>query len=163
MVDVPAFRIDSLPVTNLEFRRFVDSGAYENPRYWRAEDWCWKETEKKHHPLSWFRRFGAWFHRAMFDTFALDDVAAWPVSVSLAEARAYAAWRGKRLPTEAEYHRAAFYGPDGRESNFPWGNTAPGRGTVISTSTPGLPCRWDRGQPERAAGVCWNWPAMAGN
>lgn len=126
VVDVPAFAIESLPVTNGEFRQFVDSGAYENSGYWRAEDWRWKEAENKHHPLSWFRRAGAWFHRAMFDTFSLDDVAAWPVSVSLAEARAYAAWRGKRLPTEAEYHRAAFYGPDGRESLFPWGNTAPG-------------------------------------
>ena len=125
VVDVPAFAIDSLPVTNREFAEFVDSGAYDDSRYWRADDWRWKQVENKSHPVPWFRRQGAWFYRAMFDAFPLDEVAGWPVYVSLAEARAYASWLGKRLPTEAEYHRAAFHGPDGRESAYPWGNTSP--------------------------------------
>jgi formylglycine-generating enzyme required for sulfatase activity len=61
----------------------------------------------------------------MFDFLPLEQIASWPVYVSLAGARAYAAWRGRRLPTEAEYHRAAFYGPDGRESIYPWGDADP--------------------------------------
>jgi formylglycine-generating enzyme required for sulfatase activity len=61
----------------------------------------------------------------MFDMLPLEQVASWPVYVSLAEARAYANWVGKRLPTEAEFHRAAYYGPDGRESIYPWGNSTP--------------------------------------
>ena len=125
VIDVPSFAIDSLPVTNGEYFEFVASGAYEAPRFWRPEDWRWKRLESKTHPACWFRRGSDWFYRAMFDTVPLDYVAGWPVSVSLAEARAYANWLGKRLPTEAEFHRAAYYGPDGRESAYPWGNRTP--------------------------------------
>ncbi|HKY08448.1 MAG TPA: SUMF1/EgtB/PvdO family nonheme iron enzyme [Candidatus Binatia bacterium] len=125
IVPVPQFTIDSLPVSNGRFFDFVDSGAYENEDFWRAEDWRWKTLENKHHPTSWFKRGDSWYYRAMFDVMPLELVAQWPVYVSLAEARAYARWIGKRLPSEAEYHRAAFYGPGERESEYPWGNTAP--------------------------------------
>jgi formylglycine-generating enzyme required for sulfatase activity len=125
VVDVRPFKIDSLPVSNGQFFEFVDSGAYEQDAFWRPEDWRWKCIEKKHHPTHWIRRGEAWFYRALFDTFPLAHVASWPAYVSLAEARAYARWAGKRLPTEAEFHRAAYYGPDGRECAYPWGNTPP--------------------------------------
>jgi formylglycine-generating enzyme required for sulfatase activity len=49
----------------------------------------------------------------------------WPVYVTNAQAKAYAAWSGSRLPTEAEYHRAAFGTPGGEERAFPWGDEAP--------------------------------------
>lgn len=124
-IAVPAFEIDSLPVTNGQYLDFVASGAYEEPCFWRPEDWSWKQLEDKRHPVCWFRTGGDWFYRAMFDTFPLRQVASWPVYVSLAEARAYAEWTGKRLPTEAEFHRAAYYGPDGRESPYPWGRSTP--------------------------------------
>ena len=126
-VDVPSFTIDSLPVTNGQFSEFVTAGAYDDPRHWRPEDWRWKNLENKRHPSCWFEQANGWFYRSMFDIFPLGQVASWPVYVSLAEARAYAAWRGKRLPSEAEYQRAAFYGPDERETAFPWGDDTPGR------------------------------------
>ena len=126
VVEVPGFSIDALPVTNGQFLEFVDSGAYDQETYWRPEDWRWKNIEQKTHPTCWHKRSGSWFYRAMFDTFPLGQVEAWPVYVSLAEARAYARWVGKRLPTEAEFHRAAYYGPDGRETDYPWGNMPPG-------------------------------------
>jgi ergothioneine biosynthesis protein EgtB len=127
IVDVPAFSIDSLPVTNGQFFEFVEAGGYKQERYWRPEDWRWKQLEKKQYPSCWHRQDGQWIYRAMFDVFPLWKVASWPVYVSLAEARAYARWRGKRLPTEGEFQRAAYFGPDGRESDYPWGNAAPER------------------------------------
>jgi ergothioneine biosynthesis protein EgtB len=123
--EVPAFRIDSLPVTNGRFLDFVTSGAYDDERYWLAEDWRWKQLENKKYPSCWREQEGTWFYRALFKDFPLRQVASWPVYVSLAEARAYTKWRGKRLPTEAEFHRAAYYGPDERESTYPWGEAAP--------------------------------------
>jgi formylglycine-generating enzyme required for sulfatase activity len=49
----------------------------------------------------------------------------WPVYVSYAEAEAYCRWKGTALPTEEQYHRAAFGTPDGAERQFPWGNIPP--------------------------------------
>ncbi len=124
-VTVPAFNIDSLPVTNGEFLEFVESGSYDKERFWLPQDWKWKQLENKRHPNCWLKQDDEWFYRAMFDHLPLSQVVSWPVYVSLAEARAFACWRGKRLPSEAEFHRAAFSGPDGRESSYPWGESAP--------------------------------------
>jgi ergothioneine biosynthesis protein EgtB len=124
-VDVPSFAIDSLPVTNGQFYEFMLSGGYETERYWRAEDWRWKALERKRRPACWIKQGDEWLYRAMFDLLPLKQVSSWPVYVSLAEARAYATWRGKRLATEAEFHRAAFNGPDGHETDYPWGDATP--------------------------------------
>ena len=59
----------------------------------------------------------------MFDE--IDLPPAWPAYVSQAEAAAYARRKGGRLPTEAEYHRAAFGEPSGNERQFPWGEARP--------------------------------------
>jgi len=125
LVDVPSFTIDCLPITNGQFCDFVVSGGYDDARHWRPEDWRWKMLENKDHPTCWIKQAEGWFYRTMFDIFPLSHVASWPVYVSLAEARAYATWRGKRLPTEAEYQRAAFYGSNERESKYPWGDAEP--------------------------------------
>ena len=124
-VTVPPFNIDSLPVTNGEFLEFVESGSYAEERFWLPLDWKWKQLENRRHPNCWLKQDDKWFYRAMFDHLPLSQVVNWPVYVSLAEARAFARWRGKRLPSEAEFHRAAFYGPDGKESSYPWGESAP--------------------------------------
>ncbi|HEY6998248.1 MAG TPA: SUMF1/EgtB/PvdO family nonheme iron enzyme, partial [Candidatus Binatia bacterium] len=87
VVDVPAFSIDSLPVTNGQFFEFVEAGGYKQERYWRLEDWRWKSLEKKQYPSCWQRHGGQWVYRAMFEEFPLWKVASWPVYVSLAEAR----------------------------------------------------------------------------
>lgn len=125
-VPVPGFALDATPVTNDEFRAFVDDGGYRRPELWRDEDWAWRERAGLAHPITWEREGAAWSCRALFDRLPLDAVGAWPVSASLAEARAYARWQGRRLPTEAEYQRAAFGDPEGAERSFPWGEAPPG-------------------------------------
>lgn len=123
-VDVSAFAIDVHDVTNRDFLAFVEAGGYADPTLWTAENWTWRERSGLTHPSFWVRRDGRWYWRALFDEVPLP--LAWPVYVSHAEADAYARWKGKRLPTEAEYHRAAFGTPAGGERALPWGEAAPG-------------------------------------
>jgi ergothioneine biosynthesis protein EgtB len=121
--NVPAFRIQQHDVTNAEYLEFVHAGGYSDAQWWRSEDWSWIQAEGMKHPLFWQRDGDRWFWRGMFDRLPLP--AAWPAWVSHAEAAAYARWRGLRLPTEAQYHRAAFGSPDERPRRHPWGDAAP--------------------------------------
>jgi ergothioneine biosynthesis protein EgtB len=125
VVPMPRFTIDSVPVTNGEFLDFVESGGYRRRELWSAEDWDWKEAAGLRHPLVWIPRDGGWLYRTLLDELPIAPVRGWPVYVSLAEARAFARWRGARIPTEAEYHRAAYGQPGGGERPFPWGDDEP--------------------------------------
>ena len=122
-VDVPAFTIDVYDVTNQDYLAFIDAGGYTRPEYWTAENWTWRMRERLAPPTFWVRRGSRWYWRGLFAEIELP--AAWPVYVSHAEASAFARWQGKRLPTEAEYHRAAFGTPEGLERAHPWGDEPP--------------------------------------
>jgi formylglycine-generating enzyme required for sulfatase activity len=102
-VFVPAFRVQRYKVTNGEYLAFVRAGARL--------------------PHFWSERSGKLHYRGMFGEIPLP--LNWPVYVTLREAEAYAKWLGKRLPTEAEYHRAAFATPDKTTRPFPWGEASP--------------------------------------
>jgi iron(II)-dependent oxidoreductase len=104
-VDVPAFEIERHDVTNARFLEFVAAGGYNDPRWWRPEDWRWIESEPIRHPLFWERAGDRWYWRGMFERLPLPP--SWPVYVSHAEAAAFARWNDARLPTEAEFQRAA--------------------------------------------------------
>jgi gamma-glutamyl hercynylcysteine S-oxide synthase len=127
-VEVPAFSIDNLNVTNARFLQFVQAGGYENDSLWTPEAREWKRRENVHHPAFWHRNeissSDPWLYRTMFNDVPLPMH--WPVYVSHAEATAYANWLGKKLPTEAQFHRAA-YGTPGSDSerSFPWGENLP--------------------------------------
>jgi ergothioneine biosynthesis protein EgtB len=122
-VDVPAFAIEAYKVTNGQFLEFVGQGGYQQPSLWTAADWEWIQAQGIQNPQFWVKRGEAWFYRTMFAEIELP--AEWPVYVSHAEASAYARWTGKALPSEAQWHRAAYSGRDGVESAFPWGETPP--------------------------------------
>jgi ergothioneine biosynthesis protein EgtB len=124
-VDVPAFVIDSTPVTNADFEEFVRDGGYEDPALWTAEGWQWQRARGTRHPQCWVERDGERHYRGLFEELPLRRVFDWPVSVAWVEAAAYARWRGARLPTEAEYHRAAYGAPDGSLRRHPWGEATP--------------------------------------
>jgi ergothioneine biosynthesis protein EgtB len=130
-VRVPAFDIDVHSVTNADFLRFIAEGGYSNRSLWSDEGWAWLQQERVRHPAFWVperaqesTRAEGWSWRGMFEDLPLPP--SWPVYVSQAEASAFARWKGRRLPTEAEYHRAAFGTPEGTERDFPWGSQAPG-------------------------------------
>ena len=120
--NVPAFAIERHDVTNERYLEFVDAGGYRDPQWWRPDDWAWTQREAVAHPLFWERDGDRWLWRGMFDLVPLPP--AWPVYVSQAEASAYARWRGARLPTEAEFQRAAYGSPAG-ERVHPWGDAPP--------------------------------------
>ena len=138
VVDVPAFWIDTTPVTNAAYAEFVEAGGYRDPRlvdagraghgaprrgaghpqFWRSEA-----------PGSWSRlRFGVWE----------DLPPTEPVQhVCWYEADAYARYRGQRLPTEAEWEKAASWNPaTATKQPYPWGHGPPTATTVEPGSAP---------------------------
>ncbi len=142
-VPVEPFSIDVHDVTNAEFMEFVDAGGYRDEQWWRPEDWAWVRREGVAHPHFWAREDGRWLWRAMFERIALP--ASWPVYVTFAEAAAFTRWRGQRLPTEAEYHRAAF-GTNPEPTNPKPTNPEPG------TRNPERQFPWSDFMPERVPG-----------
>jgi gamma-glutamyl hercynylcysteine S-oxide synthase len=134
-VNVPAFAIDRYKVTNQQYLDFINAGGYETGAFWgdgdESEDWNWKSAQGISHPAFWKRKHKdddkhngeQWLYRTMFDEIPLP--LDWPVYVSQAEAKAYARWAGKSLPTEAEWQRAASATADGDERAYPWGQQGP--------------------------------------
>jgi len=122
-VDVPAFEIERRMVSNGDYLKFVDAGGYSAREYWTDEDWQWREQNAIAHPAFWVELDRRWYYRSLTELIPLP--LEWPVYVSHAEASAYARWAGLSLPTEAQWHRAAYGTPEGDERAYPWGASAP--------------------------------------
>jgi len=105
-VDVSEFEIDIYKVSNRAFLAFVNAGGYQQPSFWTEDAWKWIDANGLRHPKFWVKRGDGWWYRAMFGETPLP--LSWPTYVSQAEAAAYARWKGQSLPTEPEFHRAAF-------------------------------------------------------
>jgi ergothioneine biosynthesis protein EgtB len=122
-VQVPRFAIDRHKVTSGEYLEFMQAGGYQEPSLWSEDDWNWISKTGISHPVFWKKDGDGWLYRTMFEEIPLRSD--WPVYVSHAEASAYARWKGKSLPTEAQWHRAAVGTSEGKERDYPWGNQAP--------------------------------------
>jgi len=133
IVQLDGFNIDRYPVTNAEYREFVEATGHRAPRHWKDGT---VPAGKEDHPVIW---------------------------VSWDDAAAYAAWAGKRLPTELEWEKAA-RGTDGRA--YPWGDTFDAalcnsqEGGVGDTSP--VSSKPDGASPygvEDLSGNVWEWTA----
>lgn len=141
-VHVPAFRIRRHKVANGEYLQFVNAGG-EAPFYWT-------------------RRGGEWHYRGMFDEIPLPHE--WPVYVTFQQAVEYSRWKGVSLPTEAQWHRAAFGTAAGEERLYPWGEAPPdaSRGNFDfdrwdPVPVDANPCGESAFGVQQAVGNGWEW------
>ncbi|GHH53135.1 ergothioneine biosynthesis protein EgtB [Streptomyces candidus] len=122
---VPPFLLDTAPVSNAAYLRFIEDGGYREPRWWAAPGWDLVRTHGLNAPLFWRHEGGQWVRRhfGVTEPVPLDE----PVlHVSWYEADAYARWAGRRLPSEAEWEKAARFDPvSGRSMRYPWGDADP--------------------------------------
>jgi len=110
-VDLPSFWIDRYEVTNRQYRLFVEARGYEQRQLWTGDGWAWKEREGRTQPQYW--------SEAQWNG---DDLPV--VGVVWYEAVAYCRWAGGRLPSEAEWEKAAGWNPvTGKKGRYSWGDT----------------------------------------
>jgi iron(II)-dependent oxidoreductase len=124
VLDLPPFWIDTTPVTNAAYLAFLDAGGYDDPRWWSEAGWDWRCRSGNRSPAFWIKD-GGWHRRRFGRIEALPPEQ--PVQhVCFYEADAYARWAGRRLPTEAEWEKAASWDPaTGTKRRYPWGDDAP--------------------------------------
>ena len=113
-VPVAAFDIDASPLSETALARFVDAGGYQRKAGWSDEGWAWRTATGARHPVYWRQQNGGWQVRR-FDRWLPPSADRPMLHVNRYEAEACAAWMGRRLPTAAQWLRAATH------SGFRWG------------------------------------------
>jgi len=121
------FKIAKYPVSNREYLEFIEDGGYKDFRYWLSDGWERVKADGWEAPMYWERVDGRW-HTRDFEGGRKINPNEPVVHVSFYEADAFCRWAGKRLPTEAEWEKAACWDGQSRsKARFPWGNEGPTR------------------------------------
>jgi len=119
------YAIDAFPVTNEQYLEFMEDGGYNTYKYWLSDGWEKVKKNEWQSPMYWENVDGQWKVRDFLGIRKLNPKE--PVChVSYYEADAYCKWAGKRIPTEAEWEKAACWNEEKqRKTIFPWGNEQP--------------------------------------
>ena len=119
------FKIGIFPVTNQEYLEFMNDGGYETYKHWLSDGWEKVKSNKWNSPMYWEKINDEWYVRDFLGIRKINPNE--PVChVSYYEADAYCKWAGKRLPTEAEWEKAACWNEGKQQKTlFPWGNEHP--------------------------------------
>jgi iron(II)-dependent oxidoreductase len=146
--EVRAAEIAARKVSNGDFLEFVDAGGYKNENLWTGSGWRFIQEGKISGPPFWSRDNGEWQYQGLFESIPLP--LDWPVYVSHIEANAFARWRGCRLPTEAEWHRAfeSAPAPQPERDNFDFVSWNPS------------PLSGQNGDLFQLAGNGWEWTSV---
>jgi ergothioneine biosynthesis protein EgtB len=106
LVVLTPYRIASRLVTCGEYLAFMEDGGYRRPEFWLSDGWAIARAQDWAAPLYWSNADGQWQNFTLNGVQPLDPEEP-VVHVSFYEAAAYAAWAGKRLPTESEWEVVA--------------------------------------------------------
>lgn len=119
------YEIGIFPITNREYLEFINDGGYETYKYWLSDGWEKVKSNNWKSPMYWEKIDDEWYVRDFLGIRKINPNE--PVChVSYYEADAYCKWAGKRLPTEAEWEKAACWNETKQEKTiFPWGNNSP--------------------------------------
>jgi ergothioneine biosynthesis protein EgtB len=119
------YKIDVFPITNQQYMEFIEDQGYKTYTYWLSDGWEKVKTNKWNAPMYWEKINDKWHVRDFLGIREINPNE--PVNhVSYYEAEAYCKWAGKRLPTEAEWEKAACWNEETQQkTEFPWGNESP--------------------------------------
>ena len=135
--DVRGYLIGQTPITNASYLTFVEGGGYERREWWSDEGWAWKEEYDITRPLHWTEGLdGEWRVDGLSPLHPDRPV----IHVSWFEADAFARAHEARLPTEAEWEKAATWDQGSGETlAAPWGSAdcVPGVHAVLDHVSPG--------------------------
>jgi len=134
------YKLDVTPITNGDYIKFIEDGGYHNFKYWLADGWDLVGEHRWEAPLYWEPisndqrsslvgdgdNFSSKWQKKDFRGLMKINENEPVVNVSYYEADAYARWAGKRLPTEAEWEKAASWNDDlSKKTIYPWGDKSP--------------------------------------
>lgn len=120
-VEVRTFTMDELPITQAQFAEFVEDDGYGRQEFWGTPGWRWRTEMQRHAPIYWRGSAGNW-ERRVFDKWRPLEADRPVINVNWYEATAYCSWAKRRLPTEAEWERAASFDNTGiKRYSRPWG------------------------------------------